>query len=154
MGFYHGSKRRRPSSQDTGPVITPREYTALLAGALRAVVGRQESDTCRPGVAEAGAAPGLLEGLSRRVRRQPDDPTGHRMLAIAHLYAGSRKPAVRHLEIAVNILLAQAATTRCLHRALCARLELALLVPVLVPLCLQLGKRETVRRLVRGVLLA
>jgi len=146
MGFYY---RSRPASQDDGQVITPREYTALVADAVSWVT----SDPYR-GAAEATTTSSLLERLSRRARRHPLDPTTHRRLGIAHLYAGNCKPAVRHLEIAVNILLAQATTRGCLRQTLCARLELALLLPVLLPLCLQLGKRETALRLVSDVLLA
>ncbi len=144
MGFYYGS---RPASQDDA-VITPREYTALLADAVSSVT----SDIYRD-AAEATTTSTLLERLSQRARRYPRDPTTHRRLGIAHLYAGNCKPAVRHLEIAVNILLAQTTTRGCLQQTLCARLQLALLLPVLLPLCLQLGKRETARRLVNDVLL-
>jgi hypothetical protein len=153
MGFYYASKQHRPTSDGAGPVITPREYVALLACAMRGVIGPQASDT-RPGVAETAAASDRLEDLSQRVRRHPREAAAHRMLAIAHLQAGNRRSALRHLEIAVSILLAQAALRGCLHRSLSARLELARLIPVLIPLCLQLGKRDTVRRLLGEVLLA
>jgi len=145
MGFYYGS---RPASQDDGAVITPREYTALLADAVCSVT----SDVYRDAAA-ATTTSTLLERLSKRAQRYPRDPTTHRRLGIAHLYAGNCKPAVRHLEIAVNILFAQTTTSGCLQQTLCARLQLALLLPVLLPLCLQLGKRETARRLVNDVLL-
>jgi len=153
MGFYCGS---RPSAQEDGPVITPREYAALLASAISMVApgALQQSDSYRRGAADAAAISGLLERLTRQARRHPGDPTTHRRLGIAYLFAGNYKPAVRHLEIAVNILFARATTSACLSHSLCARLELALLLPVLLPLCLQLGKREMARRLVNDVLLA
>lgn len=156
MGFYYGSKQRKHSSEDTGPVITPREYIELLGRELRMVIGPYDSDSYRPGIAEAAAAAAsglLLHELSTRVQRHPGDSAGHRMLAIAHLHAGNCKPALRHLEIAVNILRAQAATKGCLHRTLSARLELALLVPMMVRLCVRLGKQEMVR-LIGELLLA
>jgi hypothetical protein len=155
MGFYYGSRRLEPSSQGIGPVMTAREYTTLLASALRMVIDRspRESDTYRPWVAEPASASSLLEGLSRRVRHNPADPTGHRMLGIVHLASGNGKPAIRHLEIATNILLARIATKSCLYHTFTARLELALLLPVLLPLCRRLGKRGTAHRLLREVLL-
>jgi hypothetical protein len=155
MGFYCGSSRLKPSSQLIGPVITAREYTTLLASTQRMVIDRspRESDTYRPWVAEAASASSLLEGLSRRVRRNPADPTGHRMLGIVHLASGNCKPAIRHLEIATNILLARIATKGCLHHTFTARLELALLLPILLPLYLRLGKQGTARRLLSEVLL-
>ena len=154
MGFYYGSTQLKRSSDEIRPIVTPREYTALLAEALGTVIrGRpQESDTYRRGVAAAAAASGLLEGLSRQVCLHPDDPTEHRSLAIAHLYAGNRKPAFRHLEVAVNILLGQAATRGSLYRALSARVGLALMLPMVLPLCRRLGKRQTARRLLGAAL--
>jgi hypothetical protein len=156
MGFYYGRARGGPWSEDVRPLITPREYATLLARAMRMVTSRTppESDTyCSP-AALLSATSGLVEGLSRQVRRHPGDPATHRRLGIAHLYAGDCKPAVRHLQIAVNILLAQSTAGGSLRQTLCARLELALLLPVLLPLCLRLGKHETARRLVSDVLLA
>ncbi len=152
MGFYCQS---RASAHD-GPVITPREYIGLLGGAASMVAAGalQGTDTYRPGVADAAATSILLDRLSLQARRYPGDPTTHRRLGIAHLAAGSCKPAVRHLQIAVNILYAKATTGGCLQQSLCARLELALLLPVLPPLCRQLGKRDTASRLVSHVLLA
>jgi hypothetical protein len=141
-------------SPDAGPVITPREYATLFADAMRGVIGPRESDISRPEGLDAPAAPGALEELLRRVRRHPQDPAGHGMLAIAHLRAGHCRTAIRHLEIAVNLLLAQAATGRGLRCSLAERLELARLVPVLIPFCLELGKPDTARRLVGEVLLA
>ncbi len=154
MGFYYGSARLHPSSEDSSMVITPREYTLLFGGATRAAIscGPQESDTARSRTARAAASPGLIEALSRCVRQRPEDPTPHRMLAIAHLAAGQCRPALRHLEIAVNMLLAQR-TKGCLRESLYARVELAVLLPVLIPLCVRLGKRATVRRLVSELLL-
>ena len=153
MGFYYGSTPPRLSSEEIGPVITPREYTMLLAGAVRMVFPSTppESDTYRPGTPRAAMTWGRIEGLSRRLRDHPDDATTHRMLAIAHLHAGHCIPAVRHLEIAVKMLLAQA-STGCLQHSLSARVELALLLPVLVPLCLRLGTPATARQLVSKVL--
>jgi len=153
MGFYFRSMRPRLSSEEIGPVITPREYTMLLAGAMRIVFpySTPESDTYRPGTLRAARSGGLIEGLSRRLQHHPDDAATHRKLAIAHLHSGNCKLAVRHLEIAVKTLLAQA-PTGCLQHSLCARVELALLLPVLIRLCRRLGTPATVRRLVSKVL--
>ncbi len=154
MGFYYGSARLHPSSEDSCMVITPREYTQLFRGATRAVIscGPHESDIDHSGTARAVASPGLIETLSRRVRQWPEDPTTHRMLAIAYLAAGHCRPALRHLEIAVNMLLAQR-TKGGLRESLYARVELAVLLPVLIPLCVRLGKQATARRLVSELLL-
>lgn len=135
-------------------MVTPREFTRIVAGALCAVIGAGDSDTYRPGVPDPGGVSATLERLSARVRRDPGDAAGHRLLAIAHLNAGNCKPAFRHLEIAANILLGLTVARGPLHSTLRARLELTLLVPILVPLYLRLGKSGTVRRLVSEVLLA
>ena len=113
----------------------------------------EESDTYRPAAAGAGASSVLLETLSRQARRHPDDPVVHRALGVAHLAAGNCRPAVRHLEIALNLLRMEPTTGACLRDTLRARLELALLLPVLVPLCIRLGRRETARRIVSETLL-
>lgn len=73
------------------------------------------------------------------------------MLAIAQLHAGNCKAAVRHLAIAVNILVAPT-SSECLRRTIHARVELALLLPILIPLCLRLGRRALGRRLVSALL--
>ena len=152
MGFYYGSTR--PHLGDVGPIITPREYILLLSGATRMVISctPQGSDTCRSGTAGTVAISTLIKGLSRRLRLRPGDATTHRMLAIAELHTGNRKAAVRHLTIAVNILLATT-TRECLQQSLYARVELALLVPTLIRLYLRLGRRATARRLVSALLL-
>ena len=73
------------------------------------------------------------------------------MLAIAELHAGNGQTALRHLTIAVNRLLAPT-TGECLRQSLHARVELALLLPLLMRLCLRLGRRATARRLLRALL--
>jgi len=139
---------------DDCPVITSHEYTSLVAGAVRMVLPENlESETYRAGVVEGRPTLDSLEALSRRVERHPSDPRAHRMLGIAHLHAGNCREAVRHLQIAANILLEHATRPGCLSRTLCARMELALLLPVVIPLCLQLGRRDTARTLVSRVLL-
>ena len=152
MGFYYRSARRRPSTHGGGFVVTPREFTQIVASALCAVIGTADSDTYRPGVAARTGMSATLERLSARVRRCPDDVAGHRMLAIAHLNAGNCKPAVRHLEIAANLLLGLAAARTALHSTLRARLEFRLLVPILVPLYRRLGKSGTLQRLLNEIL--
>jgi hypothetical protein len=73
------------------------------------------------------------------------------MLAIAELHAGNCKVAVGHLATAVNILLAPT-SSECLRRTIHARVELALLLPIVIPLCVRLGRRALVRRLVSTLL--
>jgi hypothetical protein len=150
MGFY-----RRAAQLPTLTVITPREFTALFAGALRMVMdsASEESDTYRATPSKPRRSSVLLETLSRRARRHPDDPIAHRALGIAHLAAGNSRPAVRHLGIAMKLLRRDTTSGACLQNTLCARLEFALLLPVLVPLCMRLGRRETARRLVSEALL-
>jgi hypothetical protein len=151
MGFFHGSAR--PPWGDVGPIITSREYIRLLAGATRSVISctPQDSDICRSGAPGAVALSSVIQGLSRRLHHRPEDATAHRMLGIAELQAGNRRAAVRHLAIAVNLLLAPT-TDGCLQRSLHARVELALLLPTLITLCLRLGRRTTARRLVTTLL--
>lgn len=153
MGFYYGSTRRSLASGDIGPIITPREYILLFSGATRMVISAtpQGSDTCRSGAA-AAAIPTLIKGLRRRLHHRPEDGTTHRMLAIAELHAGNPETAVRHLAIAVNIRLAPT-TGECLRQSLYARVELALLLPILMRLCLRRGRPATARRLVSALLL-
>jgi hypothetical protein len=153
MGFYYGSTRAARSSGSVGPIITPREYISLFSGATRMAIScsPQDSDTCRSGPAGAGAISTLIKGLGRRLQHRPADATTHRMLAIAELHAGNHKAAVRHLAIAVNMLLAPT-TKACLRQSLYARVELALLLPTLIRLYLRLGRRATARRLVSALL--
>jgi len=112
----------------------------------------QCSDTYHPDVWDAAATSALVRDLRRQLRHRPFDATANRMLAIAELRAGNCKAALRHLGIAVNILLSPA-SRGCIGDGLHARLELALLLPLLIPLSLQLGRRApTARRLVSTVL--
>ena len=153
MGFHYGSPRRPLCADDIGLIITPREYIRLLSGATRTVISAtpQGSDTCRSGAPPAVAISTLIKGLRRRLQHRPEDSTTHRMLAIAELHAGNGQTALRHLTIAVNRLLAPTAG-ECLRQSLHARVELALLLPLLMRLCLRLGRRATARRLLRALL--
>jgi len=154
MGFYYGSTRRSLTSDDIGPIITPREYIRLFSGATRTVISAspQGSDTCRSGAAAAVTISTLIKGLRRRLHHRPEDGTTHRMLAIAELHAGNCETAVRHLAMAVNIRLAPP-TGESLRQSLDARVELALLLPILMRLCLRRGRRATARRLLSAWLL-
>jgi hypothetical protein len=154
MGFFYRSARRHLLSGDVPPTITPREYVRLLSDATRMVIscGPQISDTDRSRPGDAVAISMLIKGLRRQLHHRPADATTNRMLAIAELHAGNCKAAVRHLSAAVNILLAPT-SRECLHRSLHARVELSLLLPVVIPLCLRLGGRAPARRLL-GVVLA
>jgi hypothetical protein len=152
VGFYYGSTRLL-SSDDVAPAITPHEYIHVLSGTMRMVISStpQGSDTCRSGAAGSVVLSSLTRGLRRRLHDRPEDATTHRMLAIAELHAGNCKAAVRHLAIAVDILLAPT-SGECLRRTMYARVELALLLPILIPLYVRLGRRRMARRLVRALL--
>jgi hypothetical protein len=154
VGFYYRPTVRESSAGDITPTITSREYVRLLSNATRMIIGTtpQCSDTYHPDVWDAAATSALVRGLRRQLRHRPVDATANRMLAIAELRAGNCKAALRHLGIAVNILLSPA-SRGCFGDGLHARLELALLLPLLIPLSLQLGRRApTARRLVSTVL--
>jgi hypothetical protein len=153
VGFYYGSTHRFLSADEVAPAITPREYVDVLSDATLMVISStpQDSDTCRSGAASSVAMSTLVMGLHRRLRDRPVDATTYRMLAIAELHAGNCKAAVRHLAIAVKILLAPP-SHECLRRTMHARVELALLLPVLIPLCVRLSRRAMARRLVSALL--
>jgi hypothetical protein len=151
MGFFHGGARLGPSVRES-LVVTPREFTRLIAGTLRSVRGPGDSDTYQPGMTDRVGV-STLEKLSARVRASPEDAAAHRMLAIAHLSAGNAKSAARHLVIAADILLRLCADARTLRATLRAHLELKLLGVILVPHYLRLGKARIVHRLLMEVLL-
>jgi len=155
MGFYFASRSGSRVGTDAGPVITPQEYIALFVGAVHMVIPEAtESEASHADVTDARPTPSLGDTLSRQLQRQPSDPHAHRRLGIAHLQAGNDREAARHLQIAVNLLLAQATSRECAYRTFCARLELALLLPVVIPLCLQRGKRDSAEALVGRVLVS
>ena len=153
MGFYYGSTRRSISSDDIGPIITPREYICLLSGAIQMVTSAtpQDSDTFRASEAGTVAISSLLERLRSRLRDRPQDGTAHRMLAIAEFHAGNPDRAIHHLAVALKMRLSPS-PSRCLRQSLYARVELALLFPILIRLCCRPGRRARARRLV-GLLL-
>jgi hypothetical protein len=153
VGFFYRSARRHLLSGDVPPTITPREYVQLLSDATRMVMScsPQISDIDRSRAGDAVAISMLIKGLRRQLHHLPADATTNRMLAIAELHAGNCKAAVRHLAIAVNILLAPT-SRECLQQSLHARVELSLLLPAVIPLCLRLGRRAPARRLVGAVL--
>jgi hypothetical protein len=156
VGFYYGLKHPSLSPGDVRPTITPREYIHLIADATRLVISSspESSDTFRAG---AGGPLGpveissLIKGLRRRLHERPRDATTNRMLAIAELHAGNGRAAVHHLAISVNILLAPA-RNECARQNLHARVELALLLPILVSLSLRLGRPALARCLLSAVL--
>ncbi|HEV8573808.1 MAG TPA: hypothetical protein VGR43_03780 [Dehalococcoidia bacterium] len=153
MGFYHGSWRRSLSSEDVSPNITPREYVLLFADAMQTIIRRSlqdlEAHGLDPSEAEVSAR---IDALSRRLRHRPDDSLTHRMMAIAQAQGGNSSRAIRHFEIAINILVTKA-TSGCTRESLCARMELARLLPALAPLSRQRGRRQVGRRLLDAVLL-
>jgi hypothetical protein len=151
MGFFHGGARLGPLI-DHGFVVTPREFTRLVADTLGLVMGPGDSDTYQAGVT-GRAGMSTLEKLSARVRASPEDAAAHRLLAIAHLGAGNTRSAARHLVIAADILLRLCADAPTLQATLRSHLELKLLGVILVPHYLRLGKARIVHRLLMEVLL-
>lgn len=157
MGFYYGREPLKTPAGGFSPVVTPREYSTLLACALRTVTERasRESDLLQSG--GAWSMPGVpredIRALSRLVRERPDDPGAHRILGLALLDAGQCAAGVRQLGTALNMLLREAAGSLSLHRMLCVRVEIAHLLLTLAPICTGSGKRELVRRLMAEVLL-
>jgi hypothetical protein len=153
MGFYSASDLW---AQDDGPIITSREYLALFANALFMVTAgaAHQPDAYRCGPADVATISRRLAQLAAQARRHPDDPTAKRRLGIAHLSAGNRALAVHYLQVAVNMLRARLTTGGFVQGSLCARLELALVLPALLPLWLRLGQHDAARRLVSDVLLA
>jgi hypothetical protein len=151
MGFFHGGAGLGPSPHEN-LVVTPREFTGLVASTLRSVVGMADSDTYQPGVTDRAAA-STPEKLSARVRAHPEDAAAHRMLAMAHLSAGNARPAGRHLVLSADLLLRQCAGAPTLRATLRSHLELKLLGVILVPYYSRLGKARVVYRLLMEVLL-
>src|SRR6266545_811093 len=134
MGGYYGIERFRHATADLRPVITPREYASAFALATQAVLGGDGHLCLSRGTQDGAPLPPrdvIVRALICRVRRRPTDPTAHRRLGAALLDAGDARAGIRHLDIALRLLLADAATRGSLHGALCARLEIGLL---LIPL--------------------
>ncbi|MFQ5898804.1 MAG: hypothetical protein ACE5JN_11245 [Candidatus Methylomirabilia bacterium] len=153
MGFYLGSERRRGLTKDLSPTITPGEYVAALSRVIRALA-------VRPNLTRQCYQAGLLyltTALPRRavqvfsdvVRRQPKDRAAHRLLGIAHLHEGNPEAAVRHLEIALQLLRCEAAAMVGLREALSIQCETALLRLLLVPLNMSLGRVRAAYLLVK-----
>ena len=143
MGFYHGVERFKKATDGVDPVLTPREYISAFARAIEAVLA---------GDGENGAPPsrdGLVKALTCRVRRHPTDPTAHRLLGAALLDAGSTRAGVRHLGIALRLLLVDVDAPESLHGALCARLEIGLLLTPLISIAVRAGRPALLRRMLR-----
>jgi hypothetical protein len=122
MGFYRGSERLHGASPDLDPVITPHEYTVLLCRAMRTVLGTL-------GAPSDGGNAGA-----------------HRLLSTAGLEPGEVRAKLRHLKIALDRLLDDAASGGSLNQTLCAQLEIALLLVLLVPISARLGRPDLVWR--------
>jgi hypothetical protein len=151
MGSYYGTERFRQATVDSRPVITPREYASAFALATREVLGG-DGHLCRSrGIQDGAPLPPrdvMFRALICRVRRRPTDPTAHRRLGAALLDAGDARAGIRHLDIALRLLLADVAKRESLHGALCARLEIGLLLIPLISMAARSGKPELLRRLV------
>jgi hypothetical protein len=151
MGFFFADAQLGSTDGDR-LAMTPREFRQFVARALGSVMGARDSDTYHPGAADR-ARRATLESLTARVRADPGDAAGHRMLAVAHLDAGNGQPGVHHLVTAADLLLRQCAAARTLSATLRAHLELKLVGILLVPVCLRHRMTLTVHRLLTEVLL-
>lgn len=127
MGFYRGSERLHGASPDLDPVITPHEYRVLLCRAMHTVLG------------------------TLRASWDGDDTTAHRLLGTAPFQAGDVRASLRHLKIALDRTLRDAASGGSLNQTLCAQLEIALLLVLFVPISARLGRPELVRRVMTEV---
>lgn len=151
MGFYYGAERFRKATANFGPVLTPHEYTSTFALARQEIVGGvppycESSD--RPDGLPRRRCDVFVQAFIGRVRRSPNDPTAHRLLGAALLDAGSARAGVRHLGIALRLLLAGADRRPSLHSSLCARFEIALVLIPLIPVAARSGRPALVRRII------
>lgn len=147
MGFYYGAGRLKRASVDFGPVVTPREYIAAFRAATGAVLGG-DALPCRDSNAVTSlSSPVFVQALLCRVRRCPADATAHRFLGVALLDAGSARAGVRHLGIALRLLLADVEARTSLYGSLSARLEIGLLCVPLVSVASRAGRPALLRRL-------
>lgn len=134
------------------PVVTPREYSASLFGAIIAILG--ESRGRGPRYAQAVRA--LVEGRPSAAVRALSMPLGgtardlvaHRTLALAQLDAGNLRGAARHLELSIGLARRGALCAPSLAHALRAHLDGALARLVLLPIYAELGQRDAARTLV------
>jgi hypothetical protein len=142
MGFYYGVERFRRAGVGFDPVLTPREYAAAVAQAMRLVLrGEGDPDPSRgtPNGSSSPFSTGVVQAFVGRVRQCPTDAQAHRLLGAALLDAGSPRAGVRHLGIALRLLLADASARGSLHGSLCARLQIGLL---LIPLISSAARPE------------
>jgi hypothetical protein len=148
MGFYLPSRQKG----DLNPVITPREYVVLLRNAIERVVQApvRGRDGYERGVADlaAGRPSSAVDAFARFVHRYPEDPVGHRMLGLAHLAAGHFKLGLAHLTLALKILKRDVGMPIPLCESLRLQLEAGLIRLLLLPLCMRLGLRASVTRLI------
>jgi len=151
MGAYYGIERFKHATADFRPVITPREYASAFALATRTVLGGDGHLCLSRGLQDGAPLPPrdvIVRALICHVRRRPTDPTAHRRLGAALLDAGDARAGIRHLDIALRLLLADTARRESLHRALCARLEIGLVLIPLISMAARSGRPELLRRLV------
>lgn len=139
MGFYRGVERFRNATAGRDPVLTSREYVAAFGLAMRVVL----EDDAPPSTRD-----GFIEALHCRVRRSPTDPTAHRLLGAALLDAGRTRAGVRHLGIALRLLLAGADARSSLHDSLCARFEIGLVLIPLISMAARSGRAELLKRVI------
>lgn len=151
MGFYCGVERFRNATVGRDAVLTSREYAAAFGLAMRMVLDDDGCSGSSPRAENGAPSPprdGLVRALLRRVRRCPTDPTAHRLLGAALLDAGSTRAGVRHLGIALRLLLADADARSSLHGWLCARFEIGLVLIPLISMAARSGRPEFLRRVI------
>lgn len=151
MGFYYGGRLFRKATVGLDPVLTPHEYTSAFERAMRVVLGGEAPADPSPATLNGVPPPSsgvMVHALTRRVRRCPTDPTAHRHLGAALLHGGSRGAGVRHLGIALRLLLADAGARESLHGSLRVRLEIGLVLVPLIPIAAGSGRPALLRRVI------
>lgn len=140
MGLHF---RRTPRAlRELSASITWCEYISALSAAtapgdsFQARVHPDGPVRPRPANGLRAAETGLL---CEQVRRRPEDETAHRLLGLAHLAHGQVGPAVRHLEIALQLVRRHLRRTVGLADALQRQCEAATLRLVLLRLHMRLG---------------
>lgn len=147
MGSYYGVARFENALHDCRSVLTWREYTAIFREASCSVAALP--DDAQSGRSGEMSSPRrtVIEWLMCRVRQCPTDATAHRLLGAALLGSGGDGAGVRHLGIALRLLLADLDERASLYDVLCTRLDIAWLLVPLVSVAARSGRTQLVRRL-------
>ncbi len=151
MGFHLRRHLTGDPTDDSSPVVTPREYVSLLSHAVESVrqtsVRRRDTYVCGVAHLASGQPNSAVHSFGSFVRLYPDDPLGHRMLGLAHLAAGHFVPGFRHLVLALKILRREVRSPHSLRESLRLQLEAGLVRVFLFSLCARLDQRAAMNRL-------